>query len=134
MGGVLTAIAGVIPNLVSGIIGYFNTKMERNKQLAELEHLRKMAAEERLRELALDKSKNDSLWALNQLRHTDKWMRRVTFFIVWAPIILGAFFPMEVKGYFDNVLSALPEWWIGLAVGVTTAVFGIREILRYKSK
>lgn len=131
---ILNALVGFIPSLIGSAIDYFKDKSARRSELARLEHERKMAVETRLKELALDKSKADSLWALNQLRHTDKWMRRVTFLIVWAPIVLGAFFPVEIRAYFDNVLSAVPDYWVGMAVGVTMAVFGIREIMRWKSK
>lgn len=134
MPAILTALAGLLPTIVSSTFDFFKTKVTRSSELRALEHERKMAVEQRLKELALDKSKADSLWALEQLKHTDRYMRWMTFIVIWAPIILGAFYPVEVQQYFTNVLSAVPEWWIGMAVGITTAIFGIREILRFKSK
>lgn len=132
--GILSTIVGFVPAVAGKVMDYFSVKGERRKELAAMEHERKMAVEQRLKELALDKSKSDSLWALEQLKHSDKYMRWALFIIVWLPLIAGAFFPVEVKAYFENILSVVPEWWIGMAVGITTAVFGIREILRFKSK
>lgn len=134
MSAILTTILGLVPTIAGKVYDYFMDKANKRSQLAELEHERKMAVEQRLKELALDKSKADSLWALEQLKHSDKYMRWALFVIVWSPIVAGAFFPVEVKSYFDNVLRSVPEYWVGMAVGITTAVFGIREILRYKSK
>lgn len=134
MPGFLAALAGLLPTIAGKIFDYFGNKVNRNAELAQLEHERKMAVEQRLKELALDKSKSDSLWALEQLRHSDRYMRWALFVIIWTPLVAGAFFPVEVKSYFDNVLTAVPDYWVGMAVGITTAVFGIREILRYKSK
>lgn len=134
MAPIISTIVGFVPAIIGKVFDYFKDKSAQRAELAQLEHERKMAVEQRLKELALDKSKTDSLWALEQLKHSDKYMRWALFIIVWSPIIAGAFFPVEVKAYFDNVLAALPDWWIGMAVGITTAVFGIREILKYKSK
>ena len=99
-----------------------------------MEHERRMAVETRLRELALDKSSKDSLWALEQIRRSDKWMKRVSFVLLWTPLILGAFFPNAIKAYFDNVMAAVPDWYIMIFGGMMMAVWGIRELFKFWGK
>jgi hypothetical protein len=134
MNSFLMALISPVTGLVSGVIDYFAGKVARGHELNLASHDRKMAAEQRLKELALDKSAKDSLWALEQIRRSDTWLRRISFILVWTPLIAGAFFPTETKEYFDNVLSAVPEWYVAIFVGMMMAVFGLKELHRFRDK
>ena len=134
MGPILSIIAGPIVAVIKAITGVVRDRYDRTRELNFMEHERKMAVETRLRELALDKSSKDSLWALEQIRRSDKWMKRVSFVLLWLPLILGAFFPSHVKGYFDNVMAAVPDWYIMIFGGMMMAVWGIRELFKFWGK
>lgn len=134
MGPILTTVVGFIPSILGKVYDYFKTKSDRAGELSKYEHERKLAVEQRLRELALDKSAKDSLWALEQIKKSDKWMRRTSFVLLWVPLIAGAFYPVEVKQYFDNVLMAVPDWYIMIFGGMMMAVWGIRELYKFWSK
>lgn len=134
MGPILNILTGPLISLGKSIIGYFTEKANNAKDLRLASHERKMAAEQRLKELALDKSAKDSLWALEQIRRTDKWMRRISFVLVWTPMIAGAFYPEETRMYFTNVMSAVPEWYVAVFVGMMMAIFGLRELHRFRDK
>ena len=134
MGGILSIIAGPIVAIIKSITGVVRDRYDRTRELNFMEHERKMAVETRLRELALDKSSKDSLWALEQIRRSDKWMKRVSFVLLWLPMILGAFFPEHVKFYFNNVMAAVPEWYIMIFGGMMMAVWGMRELFKFWGK
>lgn len=132
----LSVIISPLGSLI-GVIGQVvKAKYEEKAQLAQLEHERKMAVETRLTQLALDKQSQDSIWALEQIRKSGfSALRWVSFLIIWAPILLGGFYPVEVKLYFDNIAIAVPEWYIIMLVAVTGAVWGIMTpLMKFWSK
>ncbi len=134
LGGIFSILAGPITAVIKTIAGVVRDRYDRTRELNFMEHERRMAVETRLRELALDKSSKDSLWALEQIRRSDKWMKRVSFVLLWLPLILGAFWPMAIKGYVDNVMAAVPDWYIMIFGRKMMAVWGIRELFKFWGK
>lgn len=134
MGAILNILAGPIVAVIRSITGIVRDRFDKARELNFMEHERKMAVETRLRELALDKQSKDSLWALEQIRRSDKWMKRTSFVLLWLPLVLGAFFPDAVRGYFDNVMNAVPDWYIMIFGGMMMAVWGIRELFKFWGK
>lgn len=134
MGSILSILAGPIISVVQSITGIVRDRYDKARELQYYEHERKMAVEVRLRELALDKSSKDSLWALEQIRRSDKWMKRTSFVLLWLPLILGAFWPEAIRSYFDNVMAAVPDWYIMIFGGMMMAVWGIRELFKFWGK
>lgn len=133
MGAIFGTILGFIPGIFSSISEYFRVKLERQAELKSLEHERMIQREQTLKELELDKSHAEFVLAQKQIDKTDKGMRWVMLVIIWAPMIAGAFYPAEVQLYFKNVLGAVPDWWIGMAVGTVVAIFGLKAIERYRN-
>jgi hypothetical protein len=110
-------IFGGITNLVSGWFSY------KKQQQATLQ-----AVEENKQKLALADDKYNSSWELAELANSDKWLRRISFFIFTLPFFIAIFSSADVHHYFAVGLQSIPDWWIKTYVGITGAVWGISSL------
>lgn len=87
-----------------------------------------IAAEENKARLLSQEQSNNHNWEMAQLVDSDRWLRRICFFIFSFPFIYAAFDADQVAYYFDHAISAIPEWYVQIYAGIVGAVWGISAL------
>ena len=97
---------------------------ERQKSQIEMD---KAEAENTAR-LLRDKDSYNSAWEIATLRDKDKLLRRTSFVMFAAPLVLAIFDPAAVKEYFTVAISAMPDWWIKSFMAITGSIWGLSSL------
>lgn len=114
-------LIGGITNLV---VGWVNNKqeMQREKQKTELE------VEKNKQRLAADQAEYNAEWEMAALQDKDKALRRLSFAMFSAPLVIAIFSPHHVQEYFSISLNSVPEWWVKSFVAINGAIWGITSL------
>lgn len=83
--------------------------------------------------LALSEQSNNQAWEMAQIEGKDKFLRRVSFFMLSAPFMVAIVAPESVRDYFTIALASMPEWYQYTYMSIVGAVWGISEFKKWKS-
>jgi hypothetical protein len=83
--------------------------------------------------LALNEQTNNQAWEMAQIEGKDKFLRRVSFFMLSAPFMVAIVAPESVSDYFTIALAAMPEWYQWMYMSIIGAVWGISEFKKWKA-
>ncbi len=86
------------------------------------------AESENIARLLRDKESNNSAWEIATLRDKDKLLRRTSFVMFAAPLVLAMFDPSAVQEYFNTAIHAMPDWWIKSFMGITGSIWGLSSL------
>lgn len=120
---ILSAIAGVIPSIFSGIGEYFSHRME----LKTLER----QAEIEAAKLEVQQAGNADA---EQVKDNKKsWKDEYVMMIVTLPIVACFIPPLQpyVAIGFKTLSTLVPEWYVGLYITVVLCVMGARTYMKY---
>lgn len=118
----------MIIDLIKGAVGIVTDLVQSRREVQKAEQDRKLAMLENQARLLRDEQSNNSAWEMAQLADSDKFLRRVCFFIFSTPFIYAMVDPTAVQDYFRIALSAIPEWYIKTYMGIIGAVWGISSL------
>jgi hypothetical protein len=121
--------AGLLSAAVSIGKGFFDDyqlSRENKRDIA------KAITENKIR-LALNEQVNNQAWEMAQIEGKDKFLRRVSFFMLSAPFMVAIIAPESVNDYFTVALAAMPEWYQWLYMSIIGAVWGISEFKKWKA-
>lgn len=118
----------MIIDLIKGAVGIVTDLVQNRREVQKAEQDRKLAMLENQARLLRDEQSNNSAWEMAQLADSDKFLRRVCFFIFSIPFIYAMVDPTAVQDYFRIALSAIPEWYIKTYMGIIGAVWGISSL------
>lgn len=104
--------------IISDIVGFVTGFFERRERLKEAE----TTAE--IRRLNKDQDHNNS-WEIAAEKGKDVWLRRFSFAQFSAPFFIAIFYPEQVKIYFTESITAVPDWWQGMYVSIVGVVWGV---------
>lgn len=93
--------------------------------------VKKAVTENRIR-LAQSEQSHNQAWEMAALEGGDKWLRRVSFFLLSFPLVWAGFDPESARAYFSEALGVLPDWYTGAYIGVLGAIWGLSEFKRFK--
>lgn len=117
-----------IGSLLGSIVNIGSTwldgRNERQKSKIEMDK----AEAENIARLLRDKESNNSAWEIATLRDKDKLLRRTSFVMFAAPLILAIFDPSAVKEYFHVAIASMPSWWIKTFMGITGSIWGLSSL------
>ena len=135
MGWLSLIVPGVV-NLFTGMFGAWQKARQRKEELKEEQHLTKLEIEKQKQMLARDKEQANSAIALANLAPARalKWLMRLSLLLFLIPYPLALFFPELVSEGFTRVIQAIPDVWHQLTLGALAAIWGIREIGKFKRK
>lgn len=117
-------IPSVITAFTSLVSNWFQNKIQKQKAQHELD----VAELQNKARLMLDEQSNNHAWEMANLQDKDKWLRRISFTMFSAPLVIAIFSPHQIKDYFDIALSSVPEWWLKTFVAINGAVWGIANL------
>jgi hypothetical protein len=117
MGEIIALVGTLVKNTVSGWL-----KIQTAKQYREI------AATNNEARLLSDKESNNAAWQMAALRHSDRWLRRISFAIFSAPFICALFTPVGVQDYFRVALTAIPDWYTKTYMGIVGSIWGVAEL------
>ena len=117
-----------IGGIVSGITGLISTWLDGKNQKAKAKQAVIQAELENKARLLRDKESNNSAWEIATLRDKDKLLRRTSFVMFAAPLVLAMFDPSAVKEYFDTAIQSMPDWWIKSFMGITGSIWGLSSL------
>jgi len=117
-----------IGSLIGSVVNLGSTwlegRNERQKSKIEMDK----AEAENIARLLRDKESNNSAWEIATLRDKDKLLRRTSFVMFAAPLVLAMFDPAAVKEYFNLAIHAMPDWWIKSFMGITGSIWGLSSL------
>lgn len=117
-----------IGSLIGSVVNLGSTwltgRNERQKSKIEMDK----AEAENIARLLRDKESNNSAWEIATLRDKDKLLRRTSFVMFAAPLVLAMFDPSAVKEYFDTAIQSMPDWWIKSFMGITGSIWGLSSL------
>ena len=117
-----------IGSLIGSVVNLGSTwltgRNERQKSKIEMDK----AEAENIARLLRDKESNNSAWEIATLRDKDKLLRRTSFVMFAAPLVLAMFDPNAVKEYFNTAIHAMPDWWIQSFMGITGSIWGLSSL------
>ncbi len=114
---ILTLLFGLLKSTVAGW-----QKIQQAKQEREL------AATNNEARLLADTQTNNAAWQIEALRHSDRWLRRISFTIFTAPFVVALISPESVRNYFIIALSVIPPWYVKGYLGIVGSVWGVAEL------
>jgi len=117
---------GLIVNFVTG---FFTDWIDERK---DKRAVKKAVSESKIKLAQSDQSHNQN-WELEALQGRDTWLRRFSFALFTFPLIWAGFDPQSAQVYFTQALAALPDWYIGVYMGIMSAIWGISELKKWKS-
>ena len=113
----LALIGGLLTSIVGGVKDHLEDK--RAERRAESQNRQR---------LLLDAQSHNNEWEMASLRKSDRWLRRVCFFIfVWPMTPVLVWKPELVTEYF-NSLNSLPDWYVQLVMAMIGGIWGIAEL------
>ena len=136
---ILKSILGVVASPFTGGASLLGVAADIGKGFFDdykegRENKRKIAAaitENKIR-LALNEQSNNHVWEMAQIEGKDKFLRRVSFFMLSAPFMVAIVAPEAVQDYFNVALAAMPEWYQYTYMSIIGAVWGISEFKKWK--
>lgn len=123
----ITTIATQVFNLASNYLG---NKADQQQQA----HLLKLKADETVTRILEKEQDFQTAWTIAQAKKADHVLRRASFTILVAPLVVGIVYPDQVLHYFDNVLGKMPEWYIVLLSSVFAAIWAIASFQNFRRK
>ncbi len=119
-------IFGPVISLVKTIAGGFMQNMKAKQQL-------KAAVVTRKLEMIADKASYNQQWELTALQDSDKWIKRLSFLLLSAPLITAIFMPTQTQGYITHVLGTLPVWYTTSYLGMLSSIWGVKSLQSLRS-
>ncbi len=132
----LTKLVGFIASPVSGIAGalvdvgksafngYMQGQVDKRKIAAAV-------ADNKIR-LAQSEQTHNQAWEMAQLEDKDRFLRRLSFILSSAPMIVAIVEPEAVQNYFNVVLASMPQWYINTYMVIIGAIWGVSEFKKWK--
>ncbi len=120
----MLGIGTLIGSLFSLGSTWLKGRNERQKSQIEMD---KAEAENTAR-LLRDKDAYNSAWEIATLRDKDKLLRRTSFVMFAAPLVLAIFDPSAVKEYFTIAIASMPDWWIKSFMAITGSIWGLSSL------
>lgn len=117
-------------NFILGIGGEFVTDWKQAREHAR--QVKQAVTENRIR-LAQDAQTHNQAWEMAALEGRDRWLRRFSFALFTFPLIWAGIDAPGARVYFTEALAALPDWYIGVYMGMMGAIWGITELKQWKS-
>lgn len=119
-------------DLLKPAFGLVSTFMKNRREKSAAKQKLKLAVIENKARLASDTQSNNHAWEMASLENSDVWLKRVSFFLFTAPIVLtmvGSFFGWEAKveamwKSFDQV----PDWWAYIYFAMTGGIWGVAAL------
>lgn len=68
---------------------------------------------------------HENNWEITAEKGKDTWLRRFSFAQFSAPFFIAIFYPEQVKIYFTESITAVPDWWQGMYVSIVGVVWGV---------
>lgn len=68
---------------------------------------------------------HDNNWEVTAEKGKDVWLRRFSFAQFSAPFFIAIFYPEKVRIYFEQSITAVPEWWQSMYVTIVGVVWGV---------
>lgn len=122
-------IAAGLLTLVGTVIGELVTDWRQGRQ--NKRQVKQAVTENRIR-LAQSKTSHNQAWEMAALEGGDKWLRRVSFFMLSFPLVWAGFDSESARSYFTDALGVLPDWYIVAYVGVLGAIWGLSELKQFR--
>ncbi len=119
-------IFGPILGLVKTIAGGFMQNMKAKQQL-------KAAVVTRKLEMIADKQQYNENWELAALQDSDRWIKRVSFLLLSAPLITAIFMPAQTQSYITHVLGTLPAWYTAAYMGMLSSIWAVKSLQTFRS-
>lgn len=119
-------IFGPIIALVKTVAGGFMQNMKAKQQL-------KAAVVTRKLEMISDKEKYNEAWELAALQDSDRWIKRLSFLLLSAPLITSIFLPAATQGYITHTLSTLPVWYTTAYMGMLSSIWAVKSLQSFRS-
>lgn len=120
----------IVTSLIGATAEYFKGKQEAQKQKREV----KAEINKRRMEIIRQASEERAKWEIAQIEARDSLLRRVSFFLLSTPIVGAFIFPGWVERAFSQALGAVPDWYVGMYVGMIGAIWGLREFQAGRGK
>jgi hypothetical protein len=121
-----TGLLSAAVSIGKGFFDDYQLSRENKRDIA------KAITENKIR-LALNEQTNNQAWEMAQIEGKDKFLRRVSFFMLSAPFMVAIIAPESVNDYFTVALAAMPEWYQWLYMSIIGAVWGISEFKKWKA-
>ncbi len=120
------SLVSVAADIGKGLFDDYKAGRENKRKIADAIAINKV-------KLALDENTNNAAWEMAQIEGKDKFLRRVSFFMLSAPFMVAIVAPQAVQDYFTVALAAMPEWYQYTYMSIVGAVWGISEFKKWKS-
>lgn len=120
------SLLGVAADIGKGLVDDYKAGRENKRKIAQA------ITQNKIR-LALDDQANNQAWEMAQIEGKDKFLRRVSFFMLSAPFMLAIVAPQAVQDYFTVALVSMPEWYKQMYVAVIGCIWGVSEFKKWKS-
>ncbi len=119
-------IFGPVISLVKTIAGGFMENMKAKQQL-------KAAVTTRKLEMIADKQSYNEQWELTALQDSDRWIKRMSFLLLSAPLITAIFMPAQTQSYITHVLGTLPVWYTTAYMGMLSSIWAVKSLQSFRS-
>lgn len=117
-----------IGSLISSVVNLGSTWLEGRNERQKSKIDMDKAESENIARLLRDKESNNSAWEIATLRDKDKLLRRTSFVMFAAPLVLAMVDPAAVQEYFNTAIHAMPDWWIKSFMGITGSIWGLSSL------
>lgn len=119
------SLLGVAVDVGKGLLGDYTAGRKNKRKIANAVALNKI-------KLAESAQSHNQVWELAQIEGKDKFLRRVSFFMLSAPFVVAIVAPHSVQEYFTVALASMPEWYQYMYVSIIGAIWGISELGKFK--
>lgn len=124
-----TIVAKLVGSLPESLVGYFETKQKLKQDLKLAKLKGKIAIENAKAERKAREQGHVHSWEMMYVKmQENSWKDEIVLGVILWPFV-GVFIPV-VQDYvltgFDY-LAKVPYWWVGLAVVISSAIYGIRQ-------
>ena len=117
---------GPIIGLVKTIAGGFMQNMQAKQKLKAAVVVRKL-------EMIADKNSYNQQWELAALQDGDKWIKRLSFLMLSAPLITAVFMPGQTQSYITHTLSSLPVWYTTAYMGMLSSIWAVKSLQSFRN-
>jgi hypothetical protein len=117
-----------ITGIFSGIVGIVKNKIDARRaiQLAE------MIRDVKLQGIETDAETIIAIERLQKRNKIDQLYSGITLLMIYAPFVMGLFYPGPTVDYFTFVVAEFPDWFIALFVGINLAQWGLKKLNRVR--
>ncbi len=115
-------IISLAKTLASGWMGNIKAKQQL-----------KAAVVTRKLEMIADTASYNEQWELAALQDSDRWIKRLSFLLLSAPLVTSIFLPAQTQGYITHILGTLPVWYTTAYMGMLSSIWAVKSLQSFRS-